>query len=207
MTEGQFHTTMLQAEPATTSSSSRSWWTLPSDVLSESVRRIRPSPGCTPWRTSWRGCSPRCSPRKVAPSSSACRTSGPPVFSILGGVVVALLVSHTKLSAGLKLRLGLAFEVLASFGIAAAEYHDVKSPMLVTKEMLPGDFGLPGSSVGDAVQRHGSHPSADCPRGGGTVGRHRAADVRRGCGTRHECPARADALLLHPGVPRTSSCC
>ena len=48
----------------------------------------------------------------------------------------------SRLSARHKVYLGLAFEVLASAGIAAAEYSEVASPILYTRDRLPGGFGL-----------------------------------------------------------------
>jgi serine/threonine-protein kinase len=136
------HTTLLQAEP-TTSSATRSWWTLPEDVLAESVRRTRALAWLYALAYFLAGFFP---PMLFAESRrfffSAPKFWVPAVLSILGGAAFAALLSYSRLSAGLKLRLGLAFEVLASVGIAAAEYHDIKSPTLVTDQMLPGDFGL-----------------------------------------------------------------
>jgi serine/threonine-protein kinase len=66
----------------------------------------------------------------------------PSVGSIIGGLAIALLVSHPRLSARAKVRIGLAFEVLASAGIALAEYREIASPMLFTQDRLPGGFGL-----------------------------------------------------------------
>ena len=64
----------------------------------------------------------------------------PPMLSILGGVLVAWLVSVPGISARLKLHAGLAFEIFGSYGIAASEYHDVTAPIMY--RMGIGDFGL-----------------------------------------------------------------
>ncbi len=142
--EAHPHTTLIHAEPTGSSSSRRtSWWTMPADVLNESVRRIR----ALAWLYTLAYFLAGLFPMLLSAEGRAFMLGMPSYWiptlgSIAGGALVAALLSHPRLSAGLKLRLGLAFEVLASFGIAAAEYHDVASPMLMTKDMLPAGFGL-----------------------------------------------------------------
>jgi serine/threonine-protein kinase len=73
------------------------------------------------------------------------RTIGPPVLSILGGLAVFGLVSTSRLTVAGKLNLGLAFQVLGSFGIAFSEYQGIVSPTkYLGMENLPdaGTFGL-----------------------------------------------------------------
>ena len=136
--------TMILAEPSGSSAGRRtSWWTLPADVLDESVRRIR----VLAWLYALAFFLAGLLPVLLVPESrelifSVPRRWLPSVLSIAGGLAVALLVSHPRLPARHKLYLGLAFEVLGSAGIAAAEYSEVASPILYTKDKFPGGFGL-----------------------------------------------------------------
>ncbi len=78
------------------------------------------------------------------------RSIGPPVVSILVGLVVYGIVRWSNLPAVSKLNLGLAFEVLGSVGIAVAEYHGVVSTIKYQgMETLAGSggFGLSWVSV------------------------------------------------------------
>jgi serine/threonine-protein kinase len=142
--EAQPHTTLLRGDAGPGTSSRRtSWWSLPADVLGESVRRIRVLAwlyaaayflaGLTPLLISAEG-------RAFLLSSPA--NWLPTVSSIAGGLAAGLLVSHPGISDRLKLRFGLAFEVIASFGIAVAEYQHVASPLLLSSARLPAGFGL-----------------------------------------------------------------
>lgn len=54
----------------------------------------------------------------------------PPVASISGALVVAALCSSRRLSDLTKLRVGLGFEILGSFGIAAAAYQYISAPIM-----------------------------------------------------------------------------
>jgi serine/threonine-protein kinase len=63
------------------------------------------------------------------------------VLSITGGLLVAAIVSVAGISDRVKIWIGLGFEVLGSFGIAAAEYQHVTSPIMLG-ELGPGGFGL-----------------------------------------------------------------
>jgi serine/threonine-protein kinase len=141
-TEAHSHATMILADQSGASRRS-SWWTLPADMLGESVRRIR----VLAWLYALAFFLAGLLPALLIPESRAVMFSVPSrwlpaVVSIAGGLAVALLVSHPGLSARHKLYLGLAFEVLASAGIAVAEYSEVASPILFTKDRLPGGFGL-----------------------------------------------------------------
>ncbi|MDQ3427410.1 MAG: serine/threonine protein kinase [Gemmatimonadota bacterium] len=65
----------------------------------------------------------------------------PGTLSLAGALAVAWLVSRPELSDPVKLRAGLSFEVLGSFGIAAAQYHDIAAP-ISQGLMGAGGFGL-----------------------------------------------------------------
>ena len=140
----QLHTTLIRTEPTPASSGRRSsTWSLPADVLGESVRRVRVLAWLYALAYFLVGMLPGLfMAEDRARLFASPGTWAPPVVSIAGGVAVALLVSLPRIPARLKLRIGLAFEVLASAGIALAEYREMASPVLVTKELLPDGFGL-----------------------------------------------------------------
>jgi serine/threonine-protein kinase len=73
------------------------------------------------------------------------RTIGPPIFSIVGGLAVYFFVRSDRPSVSARLKMGTAFQVLGSFGIALSEYQGIVSPTLYRgMETLPdaGTFGL-----------------------------------------------------------------
>ena len=138
------HTTLLRTDAESPVSAPRSsWWTLPADVLSESVRRIRALAWLYSVAYFLAGLMP-----PLLSSEGRTYLFGAPgnwvpeVLSVVGGLAAGVLVSLPGLSDKLKLRFGLVFEVVSSFGIAAAEYKDVASPMRFTSDFLPGGFGL-----------------------------------------------------------------
>ena len=63
---------------------------------------------------------------------------GPGVISITVALIVAGLTKAPKLSAKTVVTIGLVFQVLGSFGIAAAEYNHVYSP--IEYSSIPGEF-------------------------------------------------------------------
>lgn len=65
----------------------------------------------------------------------------PVTVSIVLGMVIAGLMGHPGLSDRTKIRVGLAFEVLGSAGIASAEYQHIAAPI---RYIIPGpgNFGL-----------------------------------------------------------------
>jgi len=70
---------------------------------------------------------------------------GPPALSIIAGFAVFWFMKSDRPAAATKLRVGLAFQVLGSFGIALAEYQGIISPIkYVGMENIPdtGRFGL-----------------------------------------------------------------
>ena len=142
--EAQLHPTLLPADTGPSSSSRRtSWWSLPADVLGESVRRIR----VLAWLYSAAYFLAGLTPLLISEQGRAFLLASPAnwlpsVGSVAGGLAAGVLLSHPRLSDKLKLRFGLAFEVVASFGIAVAEYQNVASPMLLTGDHLPAGFGL-----------------------------------------------------------------
>jgi len=134
---------MVLADSSGTPGRRTSWWTLPADVLHESVRRIR----VLAWLYALAFFLAGLFPALLTAHNRAMMFAFPSrwlpsVVSIIGGVAVALLVSSPRLSPKVKVYLGLGFEVLASLGIAIAEYREVASPMLFTKDRMPGGFGL-----------------------------------------------------------------
>ena len=138
------HTTLLRGDGDGASAAPRSsWWTLPADVLSESVRRIR----ALAWLYALAYFLAGLMPLLLSAQGRAYlfATPGnwlPQVLSVTGGLAAGILVSLPHFADKLKLRFGLVFEVLSSFGIAAAEYKDVASPIRFTSDLLPGGFGL-----------------------------------------------------------------
>jgi serine/threonine-protein kinase len=64
----------------------------------------------------------------------------PAAVSIADALALAWLVGSPRFSTTFKVFAGLAFQVLGSYGIAAAEYHDIQSPILYRDGV--GDFGL-----------------------------------------------------------------
>jgi eukaryotic-like serine/threonine-protein kinase len=141
--DGDLNATLLRAEsgpsrPGLGSSS----WALPSDLQHEAVRRIRTvallyavvyfAVGLLPLLLTAQG---------------RALLFGRPIFwlpailSIVDALLVAWLVSWPRLSTRIKIFAGLAFEVLGSYGIAAAEYHDIAAPIMY-RGIGPGDFGL-----------------------------------------------------------------
>ncbi len=73
------------------------------------------------------------------------RSIGLPVLSVLGGVAAFWFMRSDRPSATTKLHVGLAFQVLGSFGIALSEYQGVIAPMkYVGMENIvdSGRFGL-----------------------------------------------------------------
>jgi hypothetical protein len=142
---GDIHskTTLIRAAAAASHSAQRtSAWTLPPDLLADAVRRLRSSAllyalafflaGFLPPLLSAEG-------RAMLFSAPSHWVVG--VLSIAGALGVAWIVSLPGLADRLKMRAGLALEVLGSFGIAATEYQHVTAPIMMG-EMGRGGFGL-----------------------------------------------------------------
>ncbi len=69
----------------------------------------------------------------------------PAVLSIADALLLAWLVGHPRFSTRVKVCVGLAFEIIGSYGIAAAEYHGIAAP--IRYRDYSGDFGLSWVSV------------------------------------------------------------
>ena len=124
--------------PDTTTSQRARFWTLPPDLLADAIRRLRASVLIYALAFFLAGLLPAL----VIPEARATMFAAPafwipPVLSILGALSVAALTTSPRLSDLTKLRLGLGFEILGSFGIAAAEYQGITAPIM-------GVFGIAG---------------------------------------------------------------
>src|SRR5687767_1828468 len=138
--------TLLRAEAGASRSARSSSWSLPPDLRDEAARRIRTVALLYAAAYFLVGMLPAL----LTPEGRAFlfgRTINwlPAVLSIADALAVAWLISRPELSSRLKIYAGLAFEVLGSYGIAAAEYHDIVAPVMY--ELGSGDFGLSWVSV------------------------------------------------------------
>jgi serine/threonine-protein kinase len=132
---------------------------LPADFLAESVRRLQtvallyaaafflagvfPNALCLMMTATMRAGT--CAPFFTTP-----RFVLPPTLSILVSLAAFGLIRWGRLPPGVKLNLGLAFEVVGSFGIALAEYQGVTSGIMYGGPSYVGDvggFGLSWVSV------------------------------------------------------------
>jgi eukaryotic-like serine/threonine-protein kinase len=117
-------------------------WTLPPDLQTEALRRLRMV--ALLYATAYFLAGPLTSllsERSRAVYFSLPGLWAPAICSILGGLVMAAVSGLTPVSTRVRTLAGLAFEVLASIGIAAAEYHHISSP-IVYGEYGAGGFGL-----------------------------------------------------------------
>ena len=138
---------LLRTGPAMRTGGRTGSWTLPPDLREEAVRRTRAVAllyatayfliGMLPLLVTTEG-------RTLLFSRPIHWL--PATVSIADALALAWLVGHPRISPNVKLFAGLAFEVLGSFGIAAAEYHDIASPIIYRDYGL-GDFGLSWVSV------------------------------------------------------------
>jgi tRNA A-37 threonylcarbamoyl transferase component Bud32 len=116
-------------------------WTLPPDLLAEAVRRLRVV--ALVYAASYFIAGPLLS--LLVPEARTIYLATPyhwvPGAASIGmAILVAGAASDPRLSARTKIAIGLAFEVLGSIGIAAAEYHAIVSPVMY--EPGRGGFGL-----------------------------------------------------------------
>jgi len=117
-------------------------WTLPPDLQTEALRRLRIV--ALLYATAFFLAGPL--PSLLSEHGRAIYFGLPemwvPAFcSIVGGFAMAAVTGLTGVSAAVRTLAGLAFEVLGSIGIAAAEYHHISSP-IVYGEYGAGGFGL-----------------------------------------------------------------
>jgi eukaryotic-like serine/threonine-protein kinase len=122
--------------------SASSVWTLPTDLQTEALRRLRMV--ALLYAAAYFLAGPFTS--LLSEHSRAIYFSlpglwAPAALSILGSLVMAALSGRTSVSTRVRTLAGLAFEVLSSIGIAAAEYHHISSP-IVYGEYGAGGFGL-----------------------------------------------------------------
>jgi eukaryotic-like serine/threonine-protein kinase len=141
-TEMHSQATLIETDGGSSPSERRtSWWTLPPDLLAESVRRVR----ALAWLYALAYFLAGLFPVLIIPQNRALFFSEPHLFlpemiSVTAALVVGGLLSARRIAARVKLYAGLVFEILGSFGIAAAEYHHITAP--ITFRDGAGGFGL-----------------------------------------------------------------
>jgi eukaryotic-like serine/threonine-protein kinase len=134
--------TFLRAPSASRAARRSSSWTLPPDLRDEAARRVRAVAllyaaayflaGMLPLLLTAQGRALLFSkPIQWLPAT----------LSIADALLLAWLVASPRFSSQTKVLFGLAFQVLGSYGIAAAEYHDIASPIMY-RGYGQGDFGL-----------------------------------------------------------------
>jgi serine/threonine-protein kinase len=133
--------TLIRPDSAGDSREARRAWSIPPDLLADAVRRLRASVLIYALGYFLAGLLPAL----IIPEARSFMFADwslwtPPIVSILAALCVAVLVSSRQLSDLTKLRVGLAFEIIGSFGIAAAEYQYVVSPIMGTAGIA--GFGL-----------------------------------------------------------------
>jgi len=132
--------TLIRADSLEGSRQHRAW-TLPPDLLADAVRRLRASVLIYALGYFLAGVAPAVlipEARRVMFSTTSLWF--PPILSIAGALAVVVLISSKLLTDLTKLRIGLGFEVLGSFGIAAAEYQYVQAPIMNAQGIA--GFGL-----------------------------------------------------------------
>jgi hypothetical protein len=127
---------------ALSSTGAGSAWTLPPDLQSEAVRRVRIVALLYALAFFLAGPLPSMlSERARALYFDIPELWLPSACSILGGLAMAAVTGLTGLSERVRTLAGLGFEILASIGIAAAEYNHISSP-IVYGDYGAGGFGL-----------------------------------------------------------------
>jgi tRNA A-37 threonylcarbamoyl transferase component Bud32 len=117
-------------------------WTLPPDLQAEALRRLRVV--ALLYAAAYFLAGPLTSllsERSRAIYFSLPELWVPAACSIVGGLVMAGMTGVSSISTRVRTLAGLAFEVLGSIGIAAAEYHHISSP-IVYGQYGAGGFGL-----------------------------------------------------------------
>ncbi|HYC33301.1 MAG TPA: serine/threonine-protein kinase, partial [Gemmatimonadales bacterium] len=117
-------------------------WSLPSDVLDEGVRRLR----AVAWLYAVAYALAGPGIPLLFPDGRALLLAEPVLWvpaavSIADALLLVALLGVKRIAARTKMWLGLAFEVLGSLGIAAAEYHHIVAPISYG-DLGPGGFGL-----------------------------------------------------------------
>jgi len=117
-------------------------WTLPPDLQVEALRRLRIVALLYAGAYFLAGpLTSLLSERSRAIYFSLPELWLPAACSIVAGIVMAVMTGLTSVSTRARTLAGLAFEVLGSIGIAAAEYHHISSP-IVYGQYGAGGFGL-----------------------------------------------------------------
>ena len=117
-------------------------WSLPADLLDEGVRRLRAVAWLYAIGYALLGPAiPLLVPEGRAQLRSEPMLWVPAAISIADALLLVALTSSPRLSARLKMWLGLLFQLAGSYGIASAEYHHITAPIQYG-EFGPGGFGL-----------------------------------------------------------------
>ncbi len=137
------HATLIRTEGARAPADrASSVWSLPPDILSEAVRRLRAVALLYACAFFLAGVLPQLLlPQAREQFFGEWGRWLPSILSIAGALGVAATTSHPRVSGRAKLRLGLAFEVLGSVGIAATQYLGIMAPIAYAG-LGPWDFGL-----------------------------------------------------------------
>ena len=134
--------TFVRAEGTAQETRRSTSWALPPDLQAESVRRLRTVALLYAMVYFMAGVLPMVLFQEGrAIFFSELTLWLPATVSIFDALAVAALLSLPRLSYRLKMLIGLAFQVLGSFGIAAAEYHDIAAP-ISRGRFGDGDFGM-----------------------------------------------------------------
>ena len=133
--------TLIRPEESSAASRRSRPWSMPPDLLADATKRLRASVLIYALGFFLAGLAPALvftHAREMLFASPAFWL--PPIASITGALGVAALITWTSFTDRAKLRIGLGFEVLGSFGIAAAEYQGIVAPIMGMHGMA--GFGL-----------------------------------------------------------------
>jgi serine/threonine-protein kinase len=125
--------TLIRADSLESASRLHRSWSLPPDLQADALRRLRASVLIYALAFFLAGLAPALvfqEAREVVFSNTFLWL--PPVISIAGALIGFILISSRRIPDRAKLRIGLAFEVLGSLGIAAAEYQNITAPIMGT---------------------------------------------------------------------------
>ncbi len=136
--------TLLQPKPARSAPDSRARTTgLPPDLLQDSARRLRTMALLGAFTFLMANfVSPLLEPDPIERMLSHTSHWLPAVLSIAIALIVAIATKSPRFTPETTLNLGLIFQVVFSFGIAAAEYSEIYAPI----QHSPGDYGGLGLS-------------------------------------------------------------
>ncbi len=133
--------TLIRPEESSAASRRSRPWSMPPDLLADATKRLRAAVLIYALGFFLAGLAPALvftHAREMLFASPAFWL--PPIASITGALGIAALITWTSFTDRAKLRIGLGFEVLGSFGIAAAEYQGVTAPIMGMHGMA--GFGL-----------------------------------------------------------------